>query len=275
MELKAVFKSSDQGIKADFGTVTQLSEGQKKAYEKQIEKLTEDSKNAYEDGFKKGKSYAYNSFWDAYQNYGKLNNYSRAFGGRGWTDETFDPKYNIVVRESAANMFAGCMITDLEAALTRSGVTLDVKNTPRTDYMFYSASNLPVVPALDISGVSNIKYMFYNCKKLHTIRELTFSDKGDQELSASFFYQCTSLRNLRVKGIIGTDVDLKYSPLSKDSIYDLIFRLSPDVEGNTITFSKAAIDKEYETKEGLGDGSASAEWSELCKCRPMWNFEVA
>ena len=42
-----------------------------------------------------GKQAEYDAFWDAYQNYGKRNQYVCAFSYGGWNDTTYNPKYPI------------------------------------------------------------------------------------------------------------------------------------------------------------------------------------
>ena len=41
-----------------------------------------------------GKKSQYDEFWDSYQENGTCTNYNYAFYGRGWTNKTFNPKYD-------------------------------------------------------------------------------------------------------------------------------------------------------------------------------------
>lgn len=275
MTMKVDLKCSDSKINVDVGAVNKLSEEEKQEYEKKLHTLELDKNNAYDHGFEEGKRYEYDTFWDSFQDNGKRRNYSRVFAGEGWNDINFKPKYNLIVTESAANMFSDASIRDLEGCLKRAGVTLNVSGAARADYMFYYAAT-EIIPKLDVSNVKNISYMFNRARDLHTIRELKLSDKGDQNLGAEFFFQCTSLKNISIEGMIGCDLDMSYSPLSAKSFESIIFSLSIEIEPNTKTavFMKSAVDKAFETYENANDGSDSEAWSYLCGNRPMWNIRL-
>ena len=272
MNLKADFKSSGGSMKADFGAVTELSCDQREEYEKRIEALEKEKALAYESGLMTGKKLEYDTFWDAFQDKGALENYARVFSGRGWDDVTFKPKYDIFAT-STSDMFAFSQIGDLEALLENSGVRLVTKNAGKTDAMFYYSA-VTVVPELDISSSTDLSYMFCRASNLHTIRKLIISEKANQDFTANTFYQCKALNNLNIEGIIGSDIDLRYSPLSYDSIYNTIFKLSTDIEmgSKNAIFSKSAVNKAFESFEGANDGSTSEAWKDINRCRPMWNI---
>lgn len=272
MNLKVDFKSSGGSMKADFGAVTQLARDRIEEYEKRIESLEKEKALAYESGLAAGKKLEYDTFWDAYQDNGALENYSYAFSGRGWNDTTFNPKYNISAT-TASNMFSFSQIGDLENLLKQNGVKLITHNATKTEAMFYH-STVTVIPELDISSSTDISYLFGSALNLDTIRLLRISQTGEQVFSPNTFYKCKSLKNLHIEGIIGSNIDLRYSPLSYDSIYNIIFCLSVDIEmySKNAIFSKAAVNKAFETSPDANDGAESEAWSDLRKCRPMWNI---
>ena len=51
--------------------------------------------------------------------------------------------------------------------------------------------------------------------------------------------------------------------------------LSTTTTGLTVTFSKTAVDKAFETAEGANDGSTSPEWLALVATRPNWGIGLA
>ena len=64
-------------------------------------------------------------FWNIYQENGKRTNYSYGFSGRGWSDETFKPKFDIIHKGGSLQyLFAESRITNLKAILEECGVTL-------------------------------------------------------------------------------------------------------------------------------------------------------
>ena len=268
MKLKVDFKSSGGRMKADFGAVMQLSPEQRREYESRIETLEKEKSLEYE----RGRKNEYDTFWDSYQMEGALENYSNAFSGRGWNDVTFNPKYNIIAN-SASDMFAFSQIGNLEALLEKNGVKLMTGKAAKTDAIFYYSA-VTVVPELDVSSSTDLSYLFCRASNLHTIRLLKLSEKGDQVFASNTFYQCKALKNIKIEGLIGSDIDLRYSPLSYDSINNVVFSLKTEIENDskTVVFSKAAINAAFETYTGANDGLESAAWYDLQRCRPMWNL---
>ncbi|MBE6650974.1 MAG: hypothetical protein E7613_06645 [Ruminococcaceae bacterium] len=266
MKLKVDFKSSGGRMKADFGAVMQLSPEQKREYESRIETLEKEKSLEYE----RGRKNEYDSFWDSYQDEGTLRNYSYAFSGRGWDDVSFDPKYDIITT-NASHVFYYSQIGDLEAILKKNGVKLDTSRATTTDCMF-SYSTVTVVPELDIRQSTDLSYMFYRALNLHTIRLLKLSEGGEQVFQSNTFLTCKALKNIRIDGFIGSDISFKYSPLTYDSIHDIVFHLSIDIEpgSKTAVFSEEAVNKAFESSPGANDGSTSDSWRDLRVARPMW-----
>lgn len=280
MEFNVKTTCPDERIKVNFGSVIQMSDSQKKEYESEIEKhkeavvrLEKEKAEAYEQGLSNGKDEEYNGFWDNYQSFGELKNYARAFAGKGWNDETFKPKYDLICNESATRMFCNSQITDLEAILEKQGVKLNLSVCPTADYMFYAAS-VTTVPVLDLSNATSIGYLFCGASNLKTVRKLILSTDGDQQLGDYFFFKCSSLENLNIQGNIGCNVDFSYCPLTGECIENLVFNLYTGIGNQTRTakFSKKHIDQVFETAPEANDGSESNKWYELCRCRPMWDF---
>ena len=63
-------------------------------------------------GHENGKIAEQGSFWDTYQQYGMRTGWAYAFYGRGWTDETYNPKYPISTSGAFSQMFGYSNITD-------------------------------------------------------------------------------------------------------------------------------------------------------------------
>ncbi len=278
MKLNVDFHSSGSQFKADFGTVTQLAQDQKEAYErsiddlsKKVSQLEEENRNLYLKGVEDGKKEEYDVFWDNYQENGKRELYTRGFAGSGWNDHNFKPKYGLVPTD-AISMFTLSAITDLNELLQKSGSYINLSKANATDYMFY-LSSVTEVPFLDISNATSVSYMFNKARKLHTINGLKLA--RTQELGKEFFEGCTSLKYIKFYDFVGSNLNLKDCPLEYESIYNLVFQLdTATTEEKTVTFSKAAVDRAFETSHGANDGSDSEDWLFLMKCRPTWAFEV-
>ena len=224
--------------------------------------------SGYDEGFDAGKQAEYDRFWDAYQQNGTRYNYQYAFAGKGWNDENFKPKHDIILGNgyTGSSMFHQSDITNIAEMLEHRGVRFDTSKCGVMNSMFNTSKTVRV-PELNLTsahtytnGVSNI---FSSATNLVTIDKLiiTVDLKFPNAFSA-----CTSLENITIEGKIGYDFDIHWSAkLSKasiesimDSAYDGGYE-NPN-EGFTITLSLAAVNKAYETSEGANDGSTSAEW---------------
>ena len=193
--------------------------------------------NGYENGLKVGKDDAYNEFWDEYQNKGNREHYSYAFGGKGWTDKTFKPKYDIILGSTVGTcLFAYSKITDLVDILERQGVVLDTSQSTDLGSIFNTCSNLINAPLVDASNAKHCGSIFFNCTKLESAK-LKLKDDGSQTFSSAFSY-CNNLYDFEiVGGLIGQDINFKNSPLSQASLLSVINALASDVTGKTLTIS--------------------------------------
>lgn len=202
-----------------------------------------------------GKSY-YDAFWDAYQKNGKRTNYSNAFGGIGWNDTTFQPKYKMSPT-TADGMFAKSDITTITNIDTSKAVTLL--------NMFSGASLLKSLPKIDASGVTSstgATGVFASCDELERIEELVLHS-GITNYSNMFAY-CYKLQHITIGGIINGSIDFRHCPLTKASITSVVNALSATASGNTATFSKAAKEAAF----------TASEWNTLVATKSNWAFSL-
>lgn len=227
------------------------------------------------DVYETGKKAEHDAFWDVYQQKGTKTDYSVAFAGRGWTDSTFSPKYDIVPSWSY-DIFKLCGITDLEALLRKCNVVLDFSHSGRISNAFDHAELLTVVPKIDASSTTYVALsgLFQNCRSLHTIRKLVLKSDGSNTFPSAF-NNCGSLASIVIEGVIGANIDFRWSPLSKDSILSVINALSTDTTSLTVILSLTAVNNAFETSEGVCDGSTSEEWEALIATKPNWTISLA
>lgn len=226
--------------------------------------------------FDAGKKAESDRFWDAYQDNGNRGNYASAFGGVGWTDELFKPKYNIQPTE-AYMMFRNCQVTDLVKSLSDLGVTLDFSKSINTQYVFQTVATKRV-GIIDVSSSTNSKVfdnMFAYATNLVTIAVLRWSENA-RGLFNGTFSGCTALENVTFDGVIfDNGLDLKNSTkLSKNSIISAINALSSSTSGLTVTFSKTAVNKAFETATGANNGSSSSQWATLIATKSNWTISL-
>ncbi len=152
--------------------------------------------------YKAGQKAEYDKFWDVYQDYGNRTNYANAFYNIGWNDETYQPKYNIVIVGNGYGCFGYSNITDTKVDI-------------------------------DISNSTNAGNFFYTCFYLKTIKKLIVSEKITSY--TNFFKFCVALEDIAIEGIIGADISFADSnKLTHDSLMSIINALK-DFSGTTTT----------------------------------------
>lgn len=221
----------------------------------------------------------YNTFWDIYQDYGNRTYYGAAFGsansahsggGDAWTDENFYPKYDITGVD-VSNMFCRSKITNIEERLKDCGVSW-IDNTTSLYYTFAYA-NTSHIPDLSKTAKTNLQHAFRNNPRLVSIGGL----RVDPDCTYNYcFTYCTELEHVIFYGTIGTALSFQYSSkLDKESITSIVSILSTSVSGKTLTLSKAAVNKAFETSEGANDGSTSDEWNTLVASKSNWTVSLS
>ena len=172
--------------------------------------------------FAAGEKSEFHRFWDLSQNYGKRNAYIYGFCGSTWTDETYNPKYPIIVEGYGSQMFTYSAITS-----TKVPIIIDSANTT---------------------------YAFNSCSKLTTIPSIKFTEKAKM---ATCFSGSSKIANITVTedSVIANPINFSGCPLTTESMKSVI-RALKDFSGttsefkNTVQFSSncwAALDAEGET----------------------------
>lgn len=151
-------------------------------------------------GYDEGVQAEYDRFWDAYQDNGNRANYTQAFYGIGWTDDSYNPKYpiNATARTGGEEMFRDSMITDTK---------------------------------VDIIATNNFSsYTFVSCALLKTIRKLVVDENT---VYPRWFDGCYALENITFDGTIGASLTLSHaSKLTDASVQSIIDHLA-DLTGQT------------------------------------------
>ena len=182
----------------------------------------------YEEAFAEGKQSEYDRFWDMYLQNGTRKNYTAAFAGEGWTDETFNPKYTPMVAgdgyQSVELMFAYSKITELKEGIVDFSKVIDAYQ------IFRSCRELLRLPRIDLSSANSSSFFCGLCDKLEEIECIVVSDKLTY---SNFFHSGENLREVRFEGVIGNDMSLAWSPLlSEASVQSIIDHLK-DLTGVT------------------------------------------
>lgn len=211
----------------------------------------------------------YDFFWDAYQDNGNRTDCSNMFSGRGWTNDTFKPKYDTTVY-NAYMLFRYSGIVDLGEALRVSGRKL-VIDTNSLAYTF-NTTLMEVIDGIEFKKpIERFDSTFSYSNKLREIKVPL--PVTETTVFSGAFDGCSALEEMRfdkIRTISTSTLNLKScTKLSKESFYNVIEALHDNLSGLCVTLSKTAVDNAFETSKGLADGSTSTEWITLISERTM------
>ena len=162
----------------------------------------------YAKGETNGRQAQYDACWDALQNNGTRTNYTMMFANENWTDDVFNPKYDLV-----SSTFYRCWYGATK--ITRIPKTLD-GSTISTSTGFNQA----------MYGMNNL----VRVEKIISRKEAPWTDS---------FRSCSSLEEIRFDGIIGMDIDFSScSELSDESVASIKDHLY-DFPGNGSTETRS------------------------------------
>lgn len=230
---------------------------------------------SYDEGYAAGQQAEYDRFWYQYitnSEASEMGDY--LFAGRGWNKDTFKPGVNLAPTR-ANGMFQGTGIQgDLVQLLENAGITLDFSNCTMVNNLFSSAPYITRVGIMDFRKVTYGGAEFNGARSIVTIDGIYFSENIT---SGVMFNQATALENITV---LNTIVQGGYSwqhstKLTKASITSIINALSTTTTGLTVTLSRTAVNKAFETASGANDGSTSTEWLTLKGTRSNWTVSLA
>lgn len=245
--------------------------------------------NKVNEVYDKGKTDENNAFWDKFTLNGTRNWYAYAFSG--FTDECIRPNRKIVPRGCAtsdnipayANMFHyNSYVKKVEAQyFDFSNINTDKFKISQTTYQQGNRQICHYCSELeefeDVGMPAGYYYYTWNrCTNLHTIAVIR---SKETTLYTNAFNYCNALQNVRFEGEIGRNLSISYSPLSVESVKDIILHLV-DYKGTeneyayTVTFKSTAFAKlEAEGATAEYDGTACT-WAELIGFK-KWNLVKA
>ena len=182
--------------------------------------------------YEKGKEKEWSDFWDACQEakegVATRAYYKLAFCGYGWTEKNFKPKYDIKPINNADNMFQESKINgSLIEILKECNVTFDTSGLTGGISYGFSGTQFTEIPTIDVSK-STVNYALSNAFptnfKLVKIEKIILRDDGTQPFNNTFVNN-TKLEEIRFEGEIGQDISFIHSPLSMESVKDIILHL--------------------------------------------------
>lgn len=180
--------------------------------------------SGYDQGHEAGKQDEYDRFWDTYQQNGNRTEYNMAFGGAGWTDETFKPKYPIKPTSAEITFHKSMLTTIPDGILDFSGV--------KNGYQTFRNGAFVTLPKIDISNCSEgTNMLIAYCPNLKKIKKLVVSERTN--FNANAFNSLPSLEDVEIEGTIAKSVSFWSVPLlTNESVQSIIDHLK-DLTGAT------------------------------------------
>lgn len=224
------------------------------------------------EGIEEGKQLAHKEEWDERQRGGARTSYTYGFAGETWTDQTFDPLYDMYVSD-ALGMFTQSGIVDIPGCVARSGIVLDFSNSSRFTNMF-GYSSTKYAGYIDARKPSSLQQMFDYAASLISV-SLRLRDDGSQSFTNNF-RGCTALEDLEITGVIGKDgFNLSACTKLKKASIESVVNAASTTASITIPLSSVAVKREFETSAGANDGNASQAWKDLIATRPTVTFALS
>lgn len=234
----------------------------------------------YNKGGIDGAQSEYDRFWDAYQQNGNRTHYGGAFGGTGWTKDTFKPKYPIipvgtVVCDFMFYNFNRISVSGADDLVDFADINIDFSGSKRFANTFQDAriKNLFV----DASNATNMSSAF-NAGNGGYIENLTLKVTSKVTTFSSTFAYQKYMKEIRFTDDSEIAVNISFNTstnLTKESIESIVNALSSSASGKTLTLSLAAVNNAFETSDGAADGSTSTEWTALIATKTNWTISLS
>lgn len=247
--------------------------------------ITENIPKVYEAGITEGKKVQYDAFWDAFQINGTRTSYYSAFDKYHFNSDIFYPKYDIRIVGSGERLFYGWsdnllgnqLDFDLSSRLQECGVVLDTsKATSLLNAFAYT--RFSSIPTIDVTALTSTASGLFSHVYGNNLYQMTIEKiiVNETTVYTSWFSNNTALKSVRFDGTIANTLSLSSCyRLDKASITNVVEHLSTTTSGISVSFSKTAVDREFETDAGAADGSTSAEWQTLIGTRSNWTITLS
>lgn len=241
--------------------------------------------------FEAGNDAGIRAMWEAIQAGGKRTSYpATLFNYCDYTAKTFKPIYDIKPTGTEASQWMQfCPSRDGQALLLAEGQVdmkdLEEKQGIKFDFSGCTAlsgafsgglfSRLNKIDVSNVTGTLSFTFCGNYINKyelrLRRIEELICSETT--KFDSTTFNLATELSYVGFEGVIASDINLKASPLNKESITKLINTLSSDVTGKTVTLKKTAVNTAFginvDDETTFPEGS---EYYNLRHSKDNWNI---
>lgn len=227
---------------------------------------TSEMPNGIETVYEKGKQAEWSAFWDAYQDNGNRTDCANMFSGRGWNEQTFVPKFDIVC-ENSYMLFRYCGLVDIEKALKDNRKKI-IFNNGSLQLSFNNMLTQILGEVYFNTPITSMGQTFAYSNYLQEIRsEFPVTESTTY---SGVFDGCNALREVRFSGTIGKNgLNFQWSKnLSKASIENIIGCLSTTTSGLSVTLSRTSVTTAFGSTD-------SEEWLALINSRTNWTINLS
>ena len=180
------------------------------------------SSGGYGEAYEAGQKAEYDRFWESFQLGGTRTAYSHGFAGQCWSDETYNPKYEIIVTGAGSNMYAW------NGRITSTKVPIIIDTTNSSGLFSYTTS-LKTIPSIKVTERATYTSWFTGCGNLENI---TFTN--DSIIANNInLSPCTKLMKDSLLNIISVLKDFRTT-----QSYDCSFKTWQEENMNNIEYDK-------------------------------------
>lgn len=214
------------------------------------EKLTTIAENEQK-VYDKGAEDASIKFWNGFTDNRTRLTYTKAFQYMNFSGMTI-PNGLITSDEMVfGSMFMSYSGTTLPLGIDMLNVNLSLSRPQSPAYrMFQGCDFLKYVYDMKLPAMDYYNFAFAFCFELETIEMIRSNQASNFDKA---FEECYALKNITFEGVIGTDLNFQYSPLTIESMKNIISHLA-DYSGteNAATHTLTFTDACWEALEASG-----------------------
>lgn len=152
--------------------------------------------------------------------------YAYGFMQQDWSGFTFSKP--LVPSGSVYNMFASYKGEYLPKNVDLSKAAVTGTDAAR---LFYYASNLLEADCMGLKAGAALSSVFRGCEKL---KKITGLNSNESNTFSSTFLECYALEEIEINGVIGTDISFQDSPLTVETMTNIMLSLK-DYSGSGTT----------------------------------------
>ena len=235
---------------------------------------------------------ALNDMWASITQNNKREVYDRGFSQWSIREETFRPPHTLRVGGVSSQMFYNAVLheslpeyesrpIDAQKYEDETGRPMfDTSLATRLDY-FNNPGVFSTLGVIDVTRCTTSVSLTQFCSTntfvdyLRSIKKLLVS--ADTYFDTTMFRYCSGLTHCVFEGTIGKGgLNLSFcTSLDYESIMSIFRSLSSTTSGLTVTLSRTAVNKAFETSPGANDGTTSQDWNDFVASRSNWTISLA